>query len=139
MQQLVIRTLAIAAALAGSSCYTMRPVTFGELGAARPGAVWITREDQSVVIVETPRVFGDTLVGYVNGEFHELSAAELNAHLYRVRRMAGARTARLVVASLLSAGTFAFLISSSGNAPDSGSTRDCDDDPYQQGCPLALP
>jgi hypothetical protein len=139
MRKPAIATLALAAALSGPACYTMRPVTYEQLGVARPGAVYITRSDQSEVILETPRVFGDTLVGYINGEFQELSVTELKPQLYRVRQMAGVRTAGLVVASALSVGTFVFLVSGAGSHVNPEDTKDCDDDPYQPGCPLAPP
>lgn len=138
LRLLKLTTLAIGALSVGA-CYSMRPITFDQLGVARPGAVWVTRTDESVVVIETPRVFGDTLVGYVNGEFRELPRAELNPQRMQVKRMAAGRTASLVVVSILGAGTFAFLVSSTGTGTDSAATRDCDDDPYQQGCPLALP
>ena len=127
-----------AAALSSAACYTLRPVTFEQLSVARPSAVWITRADQSVVIVETPRVFGDTLVGYINGEFQEVDAATLQPKLYRVKRMAGARTAGLVVAGMLGVGTFAFLASSTGSYDDPTTRMDCED-PQTPGCPQANP
>jgi geranylgeranyl pyrophosphate synthase len=139
MNRRTLSALIVAAALSGTACYTMRPVTFAELGAARPGAVWITRNDQSVIVVEAPRVYGDTLVGYVDGEFQELPQSELNPQLYQVRRMAAAKTASLIVASMLGAGTFAFLVSSTNSYHDPQTNLDCEDDPQQPGCPGATP
>lgn len=116
----------------------MRPISFEQLRVARPGAVWITQSDESVVILETPRVFGDTLVGYMNGEFQELQTGKLKPQLYQVKRMAGARTAGLVVAGMLGVGTFAFLVSSTGTYLDPTTTMDCED-PQTPGCPQANP
>ena len=125
--------LLMATALSGAACYTMRPVTLEQLRAARPGAVWITREDQSVVVVETPRMFGDTLVGYVNGEFEELPATDLKQ--MRVRRMAGGKTTGLVAASAAGAFTFVYLVTGKGSYFNPEVLLDCDDDPDQRGCP----
>lgn len=125
------------AVLSSTACYTMRPVTFAQLGTARPGAVWITKADQSVVVVETPRVFGDTLVGYINGEFQELPNTDMTG--FKVRRMAGVKTAGLVAATAVGVGTFVFLVSSTNSYIDPASLLDCDDDPEQPGCPGAVP
>jgi hypothetical protein len=139
MRRLIPAAWILAVAFSGTACYTMRPISYEQLGVARPGAVYITRPDQSVVVLETPRVFGDTLVGYIKGEFQELSKTELNPQLYRVRQMAGVRTAALVTAAAVGAGTFVFLVSGAGRSVNPEDTRDCEDDPYQAGCPLAPP
>jgi hypothetical protein len=128
----------VACALPGAACYTLRPVTYEQLGTARPGTVWITRSDQSVVVLETPRVFGDTLVGYINGEFKELSATELNPRLFRVRHVASARTAAVIAVAAAGIGTFVGLISSTGQYVDPTAGLDCED-PQTVGCPMANP
>jgi len=136
MRQASIALLA-ATALAGAACHTIRPVTSNQLSGVRPKFVWVTRTDQSVVVVETPRMFGDTLVGYINGEFQELPGADLKGMRYR--RLAGARTAGLVAASVLGTATMVALVSSSGKFHDPIINLDCDDDPDQPGCPGAAP
>src|SRR5687767_10210961 len=118
MRRLTASACVVTCALSGAACYTMRPITFEQLVVSQPITVWITRSDRSVLVLETPRVFGDTLVGYLNGEFQELPTATLKPQLYQVKRMATARTAGLVAASMLSVGTFAFLVSSSGGYVD---------------------
>jgi hypothetical protein len=127
----------LAAALSSSACYTMRTVTFGELGTARPGAVWITKADQSVIVVETPRVFGDTLVGYINGEFQELPNTDMTG--FKVKRMAGARTAGLVGATAAAVGVFVVMVTGTDPFFDPQVNLDCDDEPNQVGCPGFIP
>lgn len=136
MRRVAAGAFAIAAALSGVACYSMRPVTLEQLSASEPGAVWITRTDQSVVVVETPRVFGDTLTGYINGEFHELPNTGMK--YFRVKQMAGARTAGLVAAAAVGIGTFVGMVSSTGKYVDPAANLDCED-PQTLGCPMANP
>ena len=75
--RLVVVALLSGAALSSAACHTLRPVTLGELGVARPGTVWVTRADDTFVVVDGPRAFGDTLVGMVNGQLEEMPATEL--------------------------------------------------------------
>lgn len=137
MRRLTAGILVVAMALSGTACYTMRTVTFGELGTARPGAVWITKADESVIVVETPRVFGDTLVGYINGEFQELPNTDMTG--FKVKRMAGAKTAGLIGASAAAVGVFVVMVTGTGNFFDPQTNLDCEDDPNQVGCPNYIP
>ena len=45
----------------------------------KPLKAWITEKDQTVVMVAGPQVVGDTLVGYINGVYEEMPAAQLQA------------------------------------------------------------
>lgn len=114
----------IAALLSSAACYTMRPVTLDELGAAQPARVWVTRADQSIAVVDGPRLYGDTLVGYVNGRFEEMSAAGLTQ--MRVRRRAGGRTAALIAAGAVGAAALVYVLSGSGGGQDPCSTSSSD-------------
>lgn len=128
---------AVAAALFATGCHTMLPTTIGEVGTARPGQVWVTRSNDSVVVVATPKVFGDTLMGYIEGQFEELPASDLK-HL-QVKRIAKGRTAALVTAGVIGTATTLYLISGAGDYEDPAATLDCDDDPELPGCPGAVP
>lgn len=121
-----------AAALSSAACHTMRPVTLDQLGAIRPSRVWVTRADQSVVIVDGPQTFGDTLVGYVNGKFEELPATNLAQ--MRVKRRAGGRTAALVTGGLLGIAALAYMVTSTGDYRNPEDKLDCEDNPDQPGC-----
>jgi len=103
----------LATALSSAACYTMRPVTLDEVGRLRPGQIRATRDDQSVVVVYNPQVFGNKLVGFVNGKYQEMRVADLNQ--FRMRTPARGRTAALIVGGALGIATFAYLITSSGN------------------------
>lgn len=137
VRRLTLSAMAILAALTGTACYTYRPVTLEQVGAVRPGAVWLTRDDGSTVMVEAPRVYGDTLVGYVDREFQEMQGTEFKQ--MKVKRMAAGKTAVLLGGAAAGIATFAALVSSTGDHVDPEATLDCEDDPYQRGCPLAPP
>ena len=136
MRLAVMGSLA-AIALSSTACHTMRSVTVDELSALQPGAVWVTRADQSTVLVSGPRIFGDTLVGYVNGRFEEMPATGFQKML--VRRPARGKTAALLVVGLVGVGAFAAAVAASGDYKNPADTLDCDDDPEQPGCPLGPP
>jgi hypothetical protein len=50
-----------------SACTTLRPLTPDDLGDKRAESVHVTLADHSTVVMHTPQVIGDTLVGTVNG------------------------------------------------------------------------
>jgi hypothetical protein len=79
-----------------AACHTMRSVPPAELGAV-PGLerVWVTRADHSRVIVLSPQIQGDTLKGFVFGEFQRMPVSETLS--IQERRNAPARTVALVV------------------------------------------
>jgi hypothetical protein len=127
----------IAATLASAACHTMRPVALADLGALRPTQVWVTRADQSVAVVSGPRAFGDTLVGYVNGQFEEIPAGGLKR--ISMKRPAPRKTAALIAAGVVGAIAAAYLMTSTGDYRNPADTLDCDDNPEQPGCPGANP
>jgi hypothetical protein len=129
--------LLIATALSSAACHTMRPVALEELGAIRPTRVWVTRSDQSKVVVEGPRFLDSGLVGFVNGSYQEIPAADVKQVLQR--RRAGGRTGALVAVGALGAFTLAYLIAGSSNVHDPGAYLDCGDNPDQPGCPGVPP
>jgi ABC-type nitrate/sulfonate/bicarbonate transport system substrate-binding protein len=93
MRPLVVCVLLVAA-LAILSCKTIKPVTLDELRTLKPDQVWVTQSDQTVVLVSSPQVVSDTLVGYINGTYEELPAARIKQ--VRMQRGATTRTALLI-------------------------------------------
>ena len=104
----------IAATLSTAACHARRPVTFDELNGTRPAKVWVTRGDQSVVVVDGPQAFGDKLVGFVDGKYREMPAADVKQLIMQSR--APGRTAALVLAGTLGIATLAYVLTSSGSA-----------------------
>jgi hypothetical protein len=118
--------------LATAACHTLRPITLAELNAAKPGAVWVTRADQSVVVVEGPQLLGDTLVGYVEGKFEEMPTANLQKFV--MKKPDKGKTTALIIGTTVGVAGVAFLLTSTGLFSDPQSMLDCDDDPDQAGC-----
>ena len=113
-----------AAALIGSACHTMVPLTWEDVQAQRPASVYVTM-DQSTVEVSGPLLYGDTLVGYVGADFQELRTGDISK--VTVRRSAKGKTMALVAASIVGAGAIAVVISGVGSASERDQI-DCDYD-----------
>lgn len=126
-----------ATALTSAACHSLRPVPLDALGGLRPSRVWVTRADQTVVVVSGPRTFGDTLVGYINGQFEEMPAADFKR--ISVKQAARGKTFALIAASAVAAGAVAYLITNTGSYVDPATKLDCDDNPEQPGCPGYIP
>jgi hypothetical protein len=86
--------MALAIALAGTGCYTMKPVTMDDLSMARTKRVWVTRPDQSTVIINDAQIFRGKLAGFVDGKYQELPPDHLQQ--MKVRKLSTARTVGLI-------------------------------------------
>ena len=107
------------------------PVAYIE--GAKPSRIWVTRPTGETFIVEGPQVFGDTLVGYVNGEYREMEIVGNETMV--VREPARARTVAMVAAGIAGVATFAYLITSTGTEGNTARfNTDCADDPDQPEC-----
>lgn len=99
-----------------AACHTMRPVAMEELTAVRPGQVWVTRADQSVVLVAGPQIVNNRLVGFVDGVYRVIPAADVQRVV--MRRPATARTAALVTVGAVGVASVVFMMSGTGNSFD---------------------
>lgn len=130
------RVTLLLAALSSAACHTMKPVSLDQLNVLRPDRAWVTESDRSVVLLEDPKVVGDTLLGYVGRHRTKLPSAELKQ--LRVRAPAPARTVLLAVGT--AAGLAGFLVAIAGNGqsqivtPIAGAPGDCDKHPEQPEC-----
>lgn len=121
-------SLAFATALAGTACYSMRPVTIDELGLRRSPRVWVTRADQSVVLFNDVQVFRGKLVGFVQGKYQELPPAELQQ--LQVRKLAVARTVSLLAGTAIGFIAVAVVVSGGEDTFDPcAGDEDCSDAP----------
>jgi hypothetical protein len=118
--------LLIFATLSGAACHTMRPLTLDELQNIRPAQVWVTRADQSVVVVAGPQVLNERLVGFVDGKYQVMPAADVTKVVMRKR--SGGRTAALVAAGALGFAAMAAVLSAGDNYvnPCASQSSDCD-------------
>lgn len=124
-------SLLIATALLSAGCHTMRPITLDELGGIRPSQVWVTRGDQSVLVVTGPQLFGDTLVGYVNGTFEEMPTAGVTRML--VRRPARGKTVALLAAGTVGLAAVTMLLTGNSDYQEN-KTGQCIENPDRPEC-----
>jgi hypothetical protein len=97
----------------------MKPVSLDELRVIKPEQVWITENDQTVVLVSNPQVMGDTLVGYVNGKYEEIPSSQFKQVV--TERVATGKTAVLV--AVIAAGFGGMVYALIGGK---GDTKVCD-------------
>lgn len=110
------------------SCTTLRPVADANsynsyLSSTRPSQVWVRTEKQTLML-ESPRLLGDTLVGFVDGEYREFLPGEVRG--VDVRKPASGRTA-LLVSGMVIVG--AFLIGALASTGPMGTQPTPEDDP----------
>ena len=86
---------------AASACQTMRTVQPAQLSRSTISRVWITKGNDSTIVLMHPEVHGDTLAGFVDGEYEEMRLSD--ARSLRARRPAPARTALVTVAGTAAA------------------------------------
>jgi len=103
--------------LVALGCSTWQPVadTRHYVSTARPGRLWVTpRGEGTPIVLTAPRLIGDTLVGFVNGEYREYLLAAVD-HV-RVRRPARGRTVLLAAGVVAGGAALVALLASAGPA-----------------------
>jgi len=106
--------------LSGAACHTMKSVPLDKgLASDR---MWVTLSDESVVVISGPKIYGDKLVGFVDGKYDEYPAADVRKVSVRESNRAG--TAALLAAGLVGFVGFAYVITGAG---DSDAPDYCDD------------
>jgi hypothetical protein len=108
-----------------TACSTLQPVATPQqfIPAAQPDRVWVTQSDNSTLMLEAPRLLGDTLVGFVGGRYQEVLLSQMR--WVGVRQPAPRRTTVLVAGLVVvGAGLLAML---AGSGP--GSTMMGGEDP----------
>jgi hypothetical protein len=119
------RIVAVVLVFSLVSCTTLRPVADANtyLSNTRPSQVWV-RTEKKTLMLESPRLLGDTLVGFVDGEYREFLPGEVRG--VDVRKPASGRTA-LLVSGMVIVG--AFLIGALASTGPSSSLPTGEDDP----------
>jgi len=112
--------------LAASACQSARRVQdLDDLGGAKLSRVWVTRADDSVVVMDGAQVFRGRLVGFVGGKYRELRPGDVK-HV-TVRRLARGKTLALIGVGAVGFTVAAVLLAGSGDHfdPCVGSAVDC--------------
>jgi hypothetical protein len=96
-----------------AACRTMGPVEPREyITAKQPSRVWVTEADGSVSVFEGPKLVGDTLAGFVRGEYRELPLS--NVKQVVARQPNKKKTILSITAGTLATAGLLFLITGSG-------------------------
>ena len=105
-----------------TACSTLQPVATPQqfIPTAQPTRIWVTQSDNSTLMLEAPRLLGDTLVGFVGGRYQEMLLPQVR--WMGVRQPAPRRTTVLVAGLVfVGAGLIAMLASSGpGGGPMGG-------------------
>ncbi len=107
--------------MAIAACHTLRPLPSTQLNTNSEPRLWVTRADHSTLVLDEPRVQGDTLSGVIHGEARRLPLSDAIA--IRARRPAPVRTAVVVALS------GAFLLGGMiymEHRPDVGDAQTCE-------------
>ena len=129
--RLIVGCALLLAALSSAACHSLKPIALDQLNVLKPDRAWVTEADQTVVLVSGPQVVGDTLVGYVNGRYEEMPAAQFKQVV--VQRPATSKTVLLVVVVAAGFGGMAFALTG-GGATNKFTPDYCEEHGEDPGC-----
>ena len=93
-----------------TACTTFGPIAPKEyIPIQHPMQIWVTQADNSVIVVQVPKLLGDTLVGYVNGDYQEMLLSQTKQ--VQTRRQAKGRTALALGAAVAGVAVLGVVIS----------------------------
>lgn len=131
MRSIMVWALLLAG-LSGAACSTKKTVTMDELNAMKPLKAWVTEKDKSVVLVAGPQVVGDTLVGYINGVYEEMPAAQLTQVM--VETPAKTRTYLLVGGITVAVGGMVYALIGANSSEKYVGSDYCEEHPEDPDC-----
>ena len=73
----IVSAIAVAAVVACKSVVPLPSPWATYIQTKQPGSVWLTRTNHTVVRVDGPRVFNDTIVGAVQGQYAEVPMSDV--------------------------------------------------------------
>jgi hypothetical protein len=125
MMRLLVMAGVVLLVLANSACHTMKPIALEDLDSVRPSQAWITKTDESVVVVAGPQIVRNRLAGFVNGTYQVMPMNEVKQ--VTVRRPARGKTAALIAVGAVGTAVVVYMISgASGNTdPCSLQSSEC--------------
>jgi hypothetical protein len=54
----------------------MKPIEPTQLTSTSVSRIWVTESDRTTVVLDAPRIDGDTLAGFVDGQYREMLLSE---------------------------------------------------------------
>ena len=116
---MVVRSLTVAALVATTACYSIRPVVNARefIQAKQPQRVWVVNNANESYVINTPRVEGDNIVGMRLNSGDEVSIPLGSAQLVEARQRDKSKTlvAGIVLGAVL--GGVVYFAATAGNDP----------------------
>lgn len=113
------------------SCHTTKTFTVEMAPAKNP--VWLTLSDQTVAIVYGPKIYGDKLVGFVDGKYQEFPIDDVKE--VQAREPARGRTMALVAAGVVGGAVLLYVAAGHlDSATDTRLSDLCDEQPDDPAC-----
>ena len=112
-----------------TACSTMQPVAQPRefMEARRPGTIWVTRQSTPAMVeLNAPQMVGDSLVGFVEGEYVEIPFNQVQT--VQARQYSRGRTMGFILGLTAAAVGMLLLVGSGLGSPDLGGEGE-DDDP----------
>ncbi|HUL50931.1 MAG TPA: hypothetical protein VLT79_13010 [Gemmatimonadales bacterium] len=121
-------TVAVALGLAFAACKSVAPVdspysTY--IKNKQPTTVWVTRANHTVVKVDGPRIFNDTLVGAVQGQYTEIAMSDV-AHMSAIKDDKTKTILAATAGGLVTVGALVWIFQGQGSGD--GPPPPCDPD-----------
>jgi hypothetical protein len=126
MNRTFMRTTSLLILVTVTGCSTMQPVArpreFVQL--RKPGTIWVTRQETPAMVeVSAPQMVGDSLVGFIEGEYVEIPFNQVQT--IQARQYSRGRTMAFILG--ITAATVGFLLLVGGGI-GSMETNDGEDD-----------
>lgn len=112
MNSTLRRAVALPMLLLVTACSTMQPVAQPRefLQTRQPSVVWLSRDsEQTMLSMDAPRLIGDSIVGFVEGEYMEIPLASVKG--MQAKQYSRARTTGFMIGLAGLAVAALFLIS----------------------------
>ncbi len=91
-----------------TACHTMRPIQPSQLISTPVARVWVTAADRTTIVLHGPRVSGDTLGGFVDGQYREMLLSDTRT--IQQRAPAPGKTAAVgIIAGAATLATFVYF------------------------------
>lgn len=113
------RAIALPMLVMVTACSTMQPVARPRefMQARQPSIVWVDHAGQQMVSIEGPQLMGDSIVGFIEGEYTEIPMSQIRS--MQAKQYSRSRTTAFLAGMVAVAAAAIFLVSGG-----TGSTSD---------------
>ena len=119
------RSVAAVLLLMMAACSSMQPVAQPRafLESNRPAVVWLSKSsEQTMVALSAPQLVGDSVVGFVEGEYSEIALSQIRS--MQARQYSRGRTTAFVVGAAALTTTLFFVLAGGHGGADEQDDED---------------